>query len=65
LPFFAVKTNHQSLIGFLEFLAILTEIDLEFREEKGFFPDLWIPAEDAVNYAVAAVRKGTITTAQL
>ena len=39
-------------------------IDLEFREEKGFFPDLWVPAEDALNYAVAAVRKGTITTLQ-
>ena len=27
-------------------------------------PDLWVPAADAVNYAVAAVRLGTITTSQ-
>ncbi len=27
-------------------------------------PDLWVPAADAVNYAVAAVRQGTITTSQ-
>ena len=27
-------------------------------------PDLWVPAEDAVNYAVAAVRQGTIATSQ-
>ena len=38
--------------------------DLEFREGKGIAPDLWVPAADAVNYAVAAVRRGTITTRQ-
>ena len=37
-------------------------LDMEFREEVGLVPDLWVPAEDAVNYAVAAVRQGTITT---
>jgi len=37
-------------------------VDLEWREEKGFFPDLWVPPVDALNYAVAAARKGTITT---
>jgi len=37
-------------------------LDLEWREEKGYFPHLWIPAGDALNYAVAAARKGTITT---
>ena len=36
--------------------------DLEFREGKGLAPDLWVPAADAVNYAVAAVRSGTIRT---
>jgi hypothetical protein len=36
--------------------------DLTFREEVGLTPDLWVPAADAVNYAVAAVRAGTITT---
>jgi len=39
-------------------------LDKEFREEEGLMPDLWAPAEDAVNYAVAAVRRGTITTRQ-
>ncbi len=43
-------------------ISLNIPLDLELREEKGFFPSLWIPAEDAVNYAVAAVRKGTITT---
>jgi hypothetical protein len=32
------------------------------REEVGLAPDLWVPAADAVNYAVAAVRSGTIST---
>jgi hypothetical protein len=39
-------------------------VDLEYREEKGFLPDLWVPAEDALNYAVTAVREGTIATSQ-
>jgi hypothetical protein len=39
-------------------------LDMEFREEEGLMPDLWVPAADAVNYAVAAVRQGTITTSQ-
>ena len=39
-------------------------LDMEFREEEGISPDLWVPAADAVNYAVAAVRAGTITTQQ-
>jgi hypothetical protein len=39
-------------------------LDMEFREEKGLAPDLWVPAANAVNYAVAAVRSGTITTQQ-
>ena len=38
--------------------------DMEFREGMGIAPDLWVPAADAVNYAVAAVRAGTITTEQ-
>jgi hypothetical protein len=39
-------------------------LDMEFREGKGISPDLWVPAADAVNHAVAAVRAGTITTQQ-
>ena len=38
--------------------------DQVFREEVGLFPDLWVPAKDAVNYTVAALRQGTITTSQ-
>lgn len=38
--------------------------DLEIREEIGLKPDLWVPAEDALNYAVAAIRQGTLTTRQ-
>ena len=38
--------------------------DMAFREGVGIAPDLWVPAADAVNYAVAAVRAGTITTQQ-
>lgn len=37
--------------------------DQEVREGVGLAPDLWVPAPDAVNYAVAALRKGTISTA--
>lgn len=36
--------------------------DLVFREEVGLSPDWWVPAEDAVNFAVAAIRAGTIPT---
>jgi hypothetical protein len=39
-------------------------LDQEFREQVGLAPDLWVPAADAVNYAVAAVRSGTIPTYQ-
>jgi len=36
--------------------------DMTMRESIGLAPDLWVPAADAVNYAVAALRAGTITT---
>lgn len=39
-------------------------LDMESREGKGISPDLWVPAADAVNYVVATVRAGTITTQQ-
>lgn len=39
-------------------------LDMTFREEIGIQPDLWVPAADAVNSAVAALRNGTITTYQ-
>jgi hypothetical protein len=37
-------------------------LDMKSREEVGLAPDLWVPASDAVNYAVAAIRRGTIAT---
>jgi hypothetical protein len=37
-------------------------MDLEFREEIGYSPDLWVPAADALDATVAAIRKGTIST---
>jgi hypothetical protein len=52
---------HSKLSVYLP-ISLNIPLDVVFREEKGFFPHLWIPAEDALNYAVAAVRKGTITT---
>jgi hypothetical protein len=39
-------------------------LDGEFREELGFEPDWWVPAGDALNRAVAAIRAGTIATVQ-
>ena len=37
-------------------------MDMAWREARGFLPDLWVPAEEALNYAVAAARRGTIST---
>jgi hypothetical protein len=37
--------------------------DLVSREGVGLAPDYWVPARDAVDYAVAAVLNGTIETA--
>jgi hypothetical protein len=54
--------NSQMLVALPTSLNVF--VDLEYREEKGFFPDLWVPAEDALNYAVVAVREGTIPTSQ-
>ena len=33
-----------------------------FREERGLEPDWWVPAGDALNHAIAALRSGTIPT---
>ena len=55
------RLHHSTLLVTLP-ISLNIPLDLEFREEKGLFPDLWVPAEDALNYVVAAVRKGAITT---
>jgi len=39
-------------------------VDLVHRETRGFYPDLWVPSGKALNYAVAAVRSGSIPTPQ-
>ncbi len=39
-------------------------LDGKPREEIGIAPDFWVPAADAVNYTVAAIRNGTIKTCQ-
>jgi len=54
--------NSKLLVGLPTSLNVF--VDLEYREEKGFFPDLWVPTGEALNYAVAAVRRGTIATSQ-
>lgn len=38
--------------------------DQVFREGAGLAPDLWVPASQAVDFTVAALRRGTLTTAQ-
>lgn len=43
-------------------IKLNVSLDLIFREELGYEPDLWVPAEHALNYAVAAARMGTIST---
>jgi hypothetical protein len=37
-------------------------LDLAWREEQGFTPDLWLPPDEALNYVVAAARAGTISS---
>jgi hypothetical protein len=37
-------------------------MDLQFREGLGYTPDLWVPAADALDSTVAAIRKGTISS---
>jgi hypothetical protein len=54
--------NSQILVALPTSLNVF--VDLEYREEKGFLPDIWVPAGDALNYAVAAIRKGTIPTSE-
>ncbi len=35
-------------------------IDLTFVEGRGLFPDLWVPAPDALDYIAAAIKKGIL-----
>lgn len=42
-------------------VTLIVRTDLVWLEERGYEPDLWVPAADALNFAVAAVRQGTIS----
>jgi len=50
--------------GLMAFLPVKLNLplDMNMREERGFDPDYWVPAADALNRAVAAIRAGTIPT---
>jgi hypothetical protein len=50
--------------GLMVFLPVKLNLplDMRMREEHGFDPDYWVPARDALNRAVAAIRAGTIAT---
>jgi hypothetical protein len=57
----AHRLPHSKLIAFLP-VKLNVPLDLEWREQHGFDPDYWVPAADALNRAVAAIRAGTIPT---
>jgi len=57
----AHRLPESGLIAFLP-VKLNVAMDLQFREERGFDPDYWVPADDALNRAVAAIRAGTIPT---
>ncbi len=52
LPYSKVKVEFEC--------ALYYPADLTFFEEKGFFPDLWVPASDVLDCVVAAIEKGII-----
>ncbi len=66
LAFGNVSTHMLPNSGIMIWISINFNIfpDHQTREGVGLLPDLWVPADEAVNYAVAAVRRGTITTSQ-
>lgn len=55
------RLPHSQLLVVLP-IKLNVPLDPDVREEVGFRPDLWVPPEHAVNYAVAAIRRGTIST---
>lgn len=57
----AHRLPHSKLLAALP-VKLNVPLDLEVREARGFEPDIWVPAADALNRAVAAVRAGTIKT---
>lgn len=57
----AHRLPHSGLLAILP-VKLNVPLDLVDREGQGFMPDYWVPAADALNHAVAAVRAGTIAT---
>jgi hypothetical protein len=57
----AHRLPNSSLMAFLP-VKLNLPLDMKMREERGFAPDYWVPADDALNRAVAAIRAGTIAT---
>jgi hypothetical protein len=66
LTFGNVSTHKLPHSGLMIWLSININIsaDQQLHEGVGLSPDLWVPAADAVNYAVAAIRRGTISTSR-
>jgi len=58
----AHRLPNSKLLAFLP-VKLNLDLDLEWREQHGFAPDYWVPAQDALNHAVAAICPGTIPTA--
>ena len=57
----AHRLPHSKLLVYVP-IKLNMQLDLEFREAKGFLPDYWVPSPRALNHAVAAARAGTIPT---
>jgi len=55
----AHRLPHSKLLAKLP-VKLNVPLDLDVREARGYEPDIWAPAADALNRAVAAVRAGTI-----
>lgn len=55
----AHRLPHSNLLAYLP-IKLNVPLDMEIREARGFAPDYWVPAQQALNHAVAAARAGTI-----
>ena len=64
LTFGHVSAHRLPRSGLLAFIPVKLNLPLDtvVREERGFEPDYWVPADDALNQAVAAIRSKTIFT---
>jgi len=60
LPFTLHQLPHSKFPAHLA-CSLHVPADLEIIEERGFYPDLWVPADKALGYVVEAVETGTIS----